>query len=78
MSQRSYARYRRGGFVRPRGVGSVMVASQGVEPQQNAEMYCGPVHSPYGDYYQENQYYVHPEMCPAHVCAIQGEFGKGI
>ncbi|XP_072388765.1 fibronectin type-III domain-containing protein 3A isoform X2 [Diabrotica undecimpunctata] len=51
-----------------------MVASQGVEPQQNAEMYCGPVHSPYGDYYQENQYYLHPEMCPAHVCAM-GDFG---
>lgn len=71
MSHRDFGRQRRG-VLRPR---SVMVASQGVEPQQNAEMYCGPVHSPYGDYYQENQFYVHPEMCPAHMCAIQGEFG---
>ncbi|KAG5900612.1 hypothetical protein JTB14_017464 [Gonioctena quinquepunctata] len=57
-----------------------MVASQGIEPQQNnADMYCSPVHSPYGDYYQENPYYVHagahPDMCPTHVCAIQGEYG---
>ncbi|XP_074025374.1 miles to go isoform X2 [Leptinotarsa decemlineata] len=56
-----------------------MVASQGVEPQQNADMYCSPVHSPYGDYYPENHYYMHagghPDMCPAHVCAMQGEFG---
>lgn len=56
-----------------------MVASQSVEPQQNADMYCNPIHSPYGEYYHENHYYIAgapPELCPPPVCTIQGDYGE--
>ncbi|XP_063902882.1 fibronectin type-III domain-containing protein 3A isoform X2 [Zophobas morio] len=51
-----------------------MVAGQNVDTQQNADMYCAL----YGEYYPDNQYFIQgapPEMCPAHVCAMQSEFG---
>jgi hypothetical protein len=53
---------------------SGMVAGQNVDTQQNADMYCAL----YGEYYPDNQYFIQgapPEMCPAHVCAMQSEFG---
>lgn len=46
-----------------------------------AEMYCSPLHSHYGaagEYYHDSHYYVHggpPDLCPAHVCTIQGDYG---
>jgi hypothetical protein len=46
-----------------------------VDTQQNADMYCAL----YGEYYPDNQYFIQgapPEMCPAHVCAMQSEFGE--
>ncbi|XP_060516675.1 fibronectin type-III domain-containing protein 3A isoform X2 [Cylas formicarius] len=56
-----------------------MVASQGVETSsQNAEMYCSPVHSPYGEFYPDSHYHYvqpggHTELCP-HV-HLQSEYG---
>lgn len=57
------------------GQPSGMVAGQNVETQQNADMYCAV----FGEYYPDNQYFMQgapPEMCPAHVCTMQSEFGE--
>lgn len=49
-------------------------------PQINNDMYCSPIHSPYGEYYpgDNGHFYPHtlpPEMCPAHMCTVHGEYG---
>lgn len=58
-----------------------MVAGHSVVPEQQHDMYCSPVHSPYGgEYYPDSQYYVPggpPEMCPAHMCTVHGDYGEG-
>lgn len=81
VSRRSGQRGGRGGSSRRGGGGGGMVASQSIVQEPQNDMYCTTtVHSPYGDYYPENNhYYVHgapPEMCHAHMCTLHGDFGE--
>lgn len=79
MSRRSGQRGGGRGGSSGRG-GRGMVASQSVVQEPQNDMYCSTVHSPYGEYYPENNtYYVPgatPDMCHTHMCTLHSDYGE--